>query len=324
MKKFPKVSIIIPLYVICDRFFSDLRYFEKLKYPNFELLIVSDKKIDIPPLKNVNAKLILTKRRHTGPAEKRDIALKYAKGEICAFIDDDAYPDANWISNAVKNFQKKEIVAVGGSGITPKEDSYFAKLGGSVYESVLVSGGFRERFKVMPKRKKVKDWPAYNFFALTKILKGVKGWGSNFYGGEDTLLCLKLLKVGTIIYDPKVVVYHHRRSLYKSHLKQIYNVSIHRGYFARVFPQTSRLAVYFVPTLLDVYFIVLVILSLFSFVIEVGFLTQIFLAFLIAYFSVYKSAGLIGSIFAAVGVLLTHFCYGIGFVKGYFTKKLLR
>ncbi len=39
-----------------------------------------------------------------GPPLKRDIGAKKAKGEIIAFIDDDAYPRKDWLINAVKNF----------------------------------------------------------------------------------------------------------------------------------------------------------------------------------------------------------------------------
>src|SRR6185436_2729036 len=100
MKKYPLVTIIIPLYVINQRFFNDLRKFEKLRYGKFEIIVVCDKKITLPKLK-VPITLMLTGRRKTGPADKHDLALKKAKGDICAFIDDDAYPDRDWLKNAV-------------------------------------------------------------------------------------------------------------------------------------------------------------------------------------------------------------------------------
>lgn len=123
--KYPKVSIIIPFYVDTKRFYNDLKKFNKLNYKNYEIIIVSDKNINI---NNFKTRVLITGKLVTGPAEKRDIAIQYAKGEICAFIDDDAYPDKNWLKTAVVHFQHPEIVAVGGPGITPKEDGYWEQL----------------------------------------------------------------------------------------------------------------------------------------------------------------------------------------------------
>src|SRR3990167_7838283 len=102
----PKISIIIPLYVISDRFFMDLKKFAYLKYPNYEILVVCDQKVTIRVSK---ARFIWTHKSHTGPAQKRDLGLKYAIGEICAFIDDDAYPHPNWLTAAVSNFSDSKI-----------------------------------------------------------------------------------------------------------------------------------------------------------------------------------------------------------------------
>ncbi len=143
MNRYPKVSIIIPLYVASRRFFSDFEKFKNIQYSNFEILVVSDKKVKIPVPK---VKVILTSRRKTGPAQKRDLALKYARGEICAFIDDDAYPDYDWLKNAIKDFRNPKIAAVGGPGVTPKEDGYSEQLTGLVYESIFCGGFFRHRF----------------------------------------------------------------------------------------------------------------------------------------------------------------------------------
>jgi cellulose synthase/poly-beta-1,6-N-acetylglucosamine synthase-like glycosyltransferase len=49
--------------------------------------------------------------------------VKYAKGEICAFIDSDARPEKNWLKNALPYLSDPEVVAVGGPGLTPPEDS---------------------------------------------------------------------------------------------------------------------------------------------------------------------------------------------------------
>jgi len=65
-----------------------------------------------------------------------------------------------------------------------------------------------------------------------------------------------------IIYDPEVLVWHHRRELFWPHLKQIGNYALHRGKFAKEFPETSLRLSYFVPTIFLVFLIAGTLLSL--------------------------------------------------------------
>ncbi len=322
MKK-PFVSIIIPLYIISERFFEDLKKYNKINYSNLEIIVVSDKKIILSKLNN-NIKFILTHEKQTGPAEKRDLALKYAKGEICAFIDDDAYPDSNWLKNAVIEFKNPNISAVGGPGLTPPEDGFWEQITGLVYSSFFCGGFSQYRF-VKRKKRFVVDYPAYNLFVRTDILKKVGGYGTYFYGGEDTFLCLKLIKAGyKILYSPNVVVYHHRRPLFFDYLKQIANVGKHRGYFAKRFPETSAYYWYFIPASLSFGFFLLLFISLFNFQIRMIFISLLLLFFTLAWSSVINKAPILNSFLAAIGVLLTHIVYGTFFVKGFTLKKLDR
>lgn len=323
MKKYPKIDIIIPLYVISDRFFSDLKYYEKLEYPNFQLVIVCDKKIKLPVLKGAKVKLLLTHKKHSGPAEKRDIALFKTNAEICAFIDDDAYPDKKWLINAAKLFENNDIVALGGPGLTPKEDTYWEKLTGIVYSSFFCGGSAQYRF-VKGKRQFVDDYPAYNLLIRTKELKAVGGYDSYFYGGEDTFLCLKLITKGwKILYDPEVIVFHHRRALFMPYLRQIANIGKHRGYFAKKFPQTSRRFIYFLPSLLTIGFFLFLLLSFINKVFFVIFFSLFVICFLIGMASIKKQTTLWNAFLVSWGIILTHISYGIYFLKGLFTRELI-
>ncbi|OGG11314.1 hypothetical protein A2Z00_02450 [Candidatus Gottesmanbacteria bacterium RBG_13_45_10] len=320
----PLVSIVIPLYVVCDRFIQDLHKFALLQYSNYEILIICDKRVRLPKTKNL--RLIVTGVKRTGPAEKRDIALKHVKGSICAFIDDDAYPDPSWITMAIRHFvRNKDIIAIGGPGVTAPDDSRMAKLGGLVYESEYTSGQLKMRFVPVGKRvREVMDWPAYNLFIRTDIMKKIGGWGSTFYGGEDTFICLKMLSYGQMIYDPKVVVYHHRRPLFYPHLKQIFNVGVHRGFFFKKYPETSRRALYLIPTTLTVGFWILFVLSFFNSIALVVFLLAFGVFFGIAFSTVLNRKDPPGTILSSLGIISTHMAYGVGFIKGLFINKLLR
>ena len=100
----------------------------------------------------------------------------------------------------------------------------------------------------MGKIRDVDDLPAFNLFIRTDALRSIGGWQSKFYGGEDTMACLRLVQAGhRLIYDPEVVVYHHRRPIFGSHLRQVGNVGRHRGH-SPAFCRPSRRPLYFAPT----------------------------------------------------------------------------
>lgn len=320
MNKYPKVSIIIPLYVICDRFFEDLKKFAKVDYPDYEIIVVSDKKVN---LSGFGVKLILTGRATTGPAEKRDIAIKEARGEICAFIDDDAYPDPNWLKNAIRHFENPNIVAVGGPGVTPKEDGYWEQLSGMVYESYFCSSETLYRFTPLSPRY-IKDHPAYNLLVRKKILNKVGGYSNSFYGGEDTFLCLKLIKYGKIYYEPQAIIYHHRRRLIPGLLLQISNVGMHRGYFAKKFPETSRQLIYFIPSIITLGFFALLFYSFFSRLVLIFFITTLVTLILATIFTIKRRTGIFEKILASIGVIMVHISYGTAFIKGLLIKDLKR
>ncbi len=320
---YPKVSIIIPLYVITDRFFNDLKRFEQLDYPSYEILIVCDKKIEVSNYKRT--KLILTRQKRTGPAEKRDIAIAEASGSICAFIDDDAYPDKFWLKNAVKHFKNKQIAAVGGPGVTPLEDNYWEQVTGIVYSSFLCGGLALHRFVPAKKSFDVVDYPAYNLIVRKSVLRKVGGYGSHFYGGEDTFLCLKIINQGLrILYDPKVIVYHHRREFLFPYLRQISNIGKHRGYFAKKYPETSTYIWYFLPAFAAVSFFILLFGSLFSELARTIFVTGLIVSLILSFMSVVKGNSILMSIFASLGIVCTHLAYGLSFIRGLIVKDLTR
>jgi len=218
-------------------------------YPDFEVLVASDRPISSLPDDVVQV--------HTGadadtsPAEKRDAAFAVATGDILAYLDDDAYPRSDWLAQAAGEL-RDGVQAVGGPGVTPPGSSWAERVGGAVYESPAGSAFLRYRFLAQPARR-VSDYPAYNLFVRREALEAVGGWGTTFYGGEDTVLCLKLAEAGWLVhYAPEVVVYHQRRPILRPHLRQVANVGRHRGYFVRAFPETSRRVLYALPALAPV------------------------------------------------------------------------
>jgi cellulose synthase/poly-beta-1,6-N-acetylglucosamine synthase-like glycosyltransferase len=288
-----------------------------LDYPQFEIIIVPDEKID-SPYHNIS----VIPSGNVSPPEKRDLASKSARGEILAFIDDDAYPEENWLKNAVKNFKDSETAAVGGPAITPPHDSLRQKASGLIYENILVSGPYRYRYKKLSKRF-IEDYPSCNFLIRKDIFEKLGGFDTKYWPGEDTKLCLEIINKlnKKIIYHPEVVVYHHRRPLFLSHLRQIKNYALHRGYFAKKFPKTSFKLSYFLPSIFVLTIIFGLILSLFSLIFKKLF-TLIFLIYLGIVFIFSLNRNLRMTFLVLPGIILSHLTYGIFFIKGFLAKKL--
>jgi len=331
----PRITIIIPLHDCRPRFMKDFAHFHSIEYPDFEILVVADepnlsqatnpqfnelKRLEKPGLVSI----ISTGKELTGPGEKRDIGIEKATGTICAFIDDDAYPRPDWLRSGVECFTDPQVAAVGGPGLTPPEDKLLEQASGAVYASPLGSGQALYRF-VPRKAREVDDFPAYNLLVRTEVLKEVGGFATTFYGGEDTKLCLEIIKTGKkILYRPEVVVFHHRRPLFFGHLKQIANVGVHRGFFAKTYPETSWRIFYFLPSIVVMVLVFGIILSAFSTIIAAILVLSLAGYFGIAFVSTMPASRLDIALMGAAGIMLSHIVYGCAFIRGLTLKQLDR
>jgi glycosyltransferase involved in cell wall biosynthesis len=256
------------------------------------------------------------------PAEKRNIGIKNSVGDIVAFIDDDAFPDPYWLEQAVVHFADPTVGAVGGPGSTPPTDPYLAMLSGRIYENPLVSGEYRYRYT--PTRvRDVDDFPSCNLLVRASVLREVGGFRTDFWPGEDTYLCMDIVKrLGLkIVYDPRVHVYHHRRRLFLPHLRQIGRYALHRGYFAKRFPSTSRRIGYMMPSLFVAGLILGIPLALCSNLLRTLYFSVLAIYGMVTLLSCI-SLNPLTWLLTWVGLMMTHGVYGIRFMMGLLTDRL--
>jgi len=328
----PLVSIIVIDYKKSNPYLIEcLDAIQKQTYRNFEVILESDHPLAI---KYPNLKIIDYGGRYKSPAFKRDHGGQVAKGEILAFIDDDAYPHPKWLENIISHFKDEQIAGVGGPGITPPGVTWQEEASGWVSVSLIGAGFYTYRF-VPGKKQHVDDYPSMNLAIRKTDFREVGGFDSNYWPGEDTKLCLDLTKkLGKkIIYEPKAKVFHHRRPLWLPHLRQNGNFGLHRGFFARILPETSLRPIYFMPTLMLLGLIFLLISFPFSFPIvqvirQIGIIMFLiyFLVLLINSFWIYtKSKKVTQGIISIPAIFITHLWYGVRFIQGFlFTGKLKR
>jgi len=317
----PKVSVLIPLKRLNDYVRESLEALRNQTYENFDVYVITDEPetMDVPGL-NVH----FLSSGPVPPNIKRMMAAKQSDAAIVALLDDDAFPVPEWLASAAPHFQDERIVGVGGPGITPPNDTPGQQASGAVYASALVSARFTYRY-VPSKAREVDDCPSCNLIVRREpFLRHVPDC-LKYWPGEDTKLCMLLTKGDkkTIVYDPCVAVYHHRRPLFWGHFRQVWNYAVHRGFFAKRYPETSLRPAYFVPT-------AFIVANLVFF----GFLlwrpVQLPLLILASFYIIVLAITAIAAtrshrtnpIPVALGIYLTHITYGVGFLLGLLRPEL--
>lgn len=313
----PKYSIIIPVKELNDYVRETVPYIQSLDFAEWELIIVPNNRQENEWVDDVRISFLFSGR--VGPADKRDMAGKVARGEILVFLDDDSFPQFNLLTVAEEYFADNSISALGGPAITPENDSYWQKVSGAVFLTNL-TGGNPKRYISVGKHFDVDDWPSVNFMIRKSDFFEVGGFNSPYWPGEDTHLCLKLVrKSKRIVYVPELIVWHHRRSGFFKHIKQVGAYGLHRGYFARHLPDTSLKPKYFVPTLATLLISSVFLIPLLPSAVDVAICICIV---------VYLSGVSIGCLQIArltswqiasgsfPYVIATHLSYGINFLRG--------
>jgi len=318
----PLVSIIVACKSIDPYVKECILGCLQLNYPRFELLVLPD----YPENLSENGVRVVP----TGPvkpSDKRNIGVNSANGEIVAFIDGDAYPDKDWLKNSLKYFGDPKVAAVGGPGLTPETDSTMQKASGEILSSFLGAGplSFRHSAKLP---RKCDDLPSVNLIVRRSTFKEMGGFNTDYWPGEDTKFCLDLVHgLGKdALYAPDVVVYHHRRELFGPHLEQIAGYGLHRGYFSKKFPETSRRLLYFIPSILVLGLPIILLIGYLNESVRLLSLFPLLVYFLLIGIGAVivsfrrRSPNLVGPVF--LGAIATHLWYGTYFLRGLLSRKI--
>ena len=219
MNTHPRMTHRTVSLLICtrNRPLQLLRCLESLLVLDYDLheIIVIDNGSDsftIPKL-NYPCSTRFYRQPVPGASYARNTAIRYAKGEILAWIDDDAVAHPDWLKQAIPNFDHPGIACVTGR-ILPLE------LKTEWQRKMWQSGGFPigETAKMYDNNNlsPLSPWPGVNCNLLIRGEVAKRhpyaewlGPGSPAEAGEENYLFYKILRQGwSIFYDPKAVVYH--------------------------------------------------------------------------------------------------------------------
>lgn len=316
-------SLIIPVKELNDYVRETVPYILSLDFADWELFIVTNENQKTEWPNESRIKMLSSGR--VGPAEKRDIAAAVATGQYLVFLDDDSYPEPNLLSLALEKF-RDGAVALGGPAVTPTTDSFKQRVSGAVFSS-RITGGSPERYRPVGDQREVDDWPSVNLMMSRDIFLKIGGFNSPYWPGEDTFLCLKLLRAGyRVTYVPNLIVWHHRREGLVRHMKQVGAYGLHRGYFARHLPETSRRIQYIFPSLVFLMFlatpIAIVLPALLQQLVLLG-MGVYLIAVIFGVCDMMRFEKKTVAMAALPYVIATHLSYGYWFLRGLFRRGQL-
>lgn len=123
----PFVSVVVCSYNGSATIRDTLTALGKLDYPSYEVIVVNDGSTDglADIVKEYPVTLISTSNQ--GLSNARNTGMRNAKGEIIAYIDDDAYPDPHWLLYLASGYKNSTFAGIGGPNIAPKENGFVAR-----------------------------------------------------------------------------------------------------------------------------------------------------------------------------------------------------
>jgi GT2 family glycosyltransferase len=197
----PSLSVVIPTFRRDDllrRCLGSLLE-QELQPGSFEIIVVDDACSDtVAPVISELATaagpaITLLPGRQRGPATARNIGWRAARGEIVAFIDDDAYPaDAHWLAEGLSMLRDPSVAAVTGCVVVPVPER-------------------PTDFQRNVKNLETAAFLTCNAFVRRKVLEGIGGFDERFRVPyrEDSDLQFRIEEAGgTIRHNPDAIVIH--------------------------------------------------------------------------------------------------------------------
>ncbi len=211
-KHLPRVSVVVCTYNGARTLAECLDGIAALDYPDVEVIVVDDGSTDETSVIASRPDVNLIRTPNNGLSAARNAGLAAAKGEIVAYLDDDARPDVLWLRFVVESLLTTEHAGVGGPNLAPPAPlvatAVFGAPGGPSH--VLLSDLEAEHI------------PGCNMAFWREALLEIGGFDERFrVAGDDVDVCWRLHEDGRSLgFCAAAAVWHQRRSTVGAFLRQ--------------------------------------------------------------------------------------------------------
>ena len=228
--RWPRISVVVCSYNGSRTIRDTFEALRRITYPNFEVIVVDDGSKDATAAiaSEYDVRLIRTENR--GLSSARNTGWRAATGEIIAYIDDDAYPDPDWLTYLAATFTRGHHVGVGGPNIAPPGDGPIA---------MCIAHAPGNPVHVMLTDREAEHIPGCNMALRRDALEAIGGFDERFrVAGDDVDICWQLQARGwTLGFSPAAVVWHHRRNSLRAFWKQQVGYGRAEGLLERKWPE---------------------------------------------------------------------------------------
>jgi glycosyltransferase involved in cell wall biosynthesis len=196
---------------------------QQVPFP-FELILVSAAPLAIGT--ETGVRNVIEPNRN--PATRRNRAVSEARGEILAFIDDDAVADTDWLATAVSYLEAHpETLALGGPDPAPHDSTRAELISETLLATPYIGSGVacHENRQGIFAVRSPSDVALVNLFVRRDAFHGFDE--SIGYIGEDTSLIASLLPA--VVYHSGVRVFHRRRPFPGPYLRQRWRYRVKTG-----------------------------------------------------------------------------------------------
>ena len=167
----------------------------------------------------------------TNPARRRNVAAKEARGQLFAFLDDDATADPGWLLSGVSALAGADIA--GGPDPGPRDAPYGERLANLLLATPMIGSGIPAH-EWKPRGGPVRsahDVALCNLFVRRETFERLGGFDESFgYIGEDTDFVRRALDAGArVVLEPEARVRHRRRAFPGPYLAQRWRYRVKTG-----------------------------------------------------------------------------------------------
>jgi GT2 family glycosyltransferase/LmbE family N-acetylglucosaminyl deacetylase len=228
-RRWPKVSVVVAAYNAAETLEDCLSSLEKLRYPDYEVIVVNDGSRDATETIARQFPFRCISTPNQGISAARNVGMRAARGEIVAYLDSDAKADPDWLHYLAVTFMKSDVAGVGGPNFVPPEDNWVAQC---IYRSP------GRPTQVMLNDQCAEHIPGCNMSFRKSALEEIGGFDPIFrVAADDVDICWRLMDAGYQIgFNPSAVVWHHGRSSVKGYWRQQVGYGISESILERKTP----------------------------------------------------------------------------------------